>query len=301
MTATAAEATATVRLSWPRIRRSQWWLVIPLIIFFIVFFALPVGLLFASSFNPPSVGPLHPSLHLTLENFARFASSSSLYMGAVRSVALASTVAFVTLIVGYPIAFVIARTGNARMLTFLTILVLVPMQVDMVIRLYGLMVILGDNGLVNQFLIWTGAISKPLPLMYNFLGVVLGLVEFAMPFMILSLVGVIRSIDASLEEAARSLGASRRKAFFLITLPMSMPGILAGTLLVFALSISSYIVPALMGGFRVGVLPILIYQQVAEMARFQTGSAIAVVLLAISALAIALYLRFGLRKSGGLA
>ena len=110
--------------------------------------------------------------------------------------------------IGYPIAFVIAHTRSPRLLTLLTILVLVPMQVDMVIRLYGLMVLLGDNGLVNQFLLWTHVISHPLALMYNFLGIVLGLVEFAMPFMILSLVGVIRNIDPSLQEAARSLGAA---------------------------------------------------------------------------------------------
>ena len=301
MTATSIAETRLARTAWPQIWRSQWWLVAPLIVFFLVFFVLPVGLLLATAFNPPAVGSVHVSAVFTLENFVRFATRSSFFLAAMRSVLLASVVSFATLVVGYPIAFVIARTQNPRFLTFLTILVLVPMQVDMVIRLYGLMVILGDNGLVNQFLMWIGVISHPLALMYNFLGVVLGLIEFAMPFMILSLVGVIRNIDPSLEEAARSLGASRRRAFLLITLPMSMPGILAGTLLVFALSISSYIVPALMGGFRVGVLPILIYQQVGEMARFQSGSAIAVVLLVISAIAITLYLRFGARKSGGLA
>jgi putative spermidine/putrescine transport system permease protein len=127
------------------------------------------------------------------------------------------------------------------------------------------------------------------------------MVQFAMPFMILTLVGVIRGIDPSLEEAARSLGAPRRRAFLRVTLPMSMPGILAGSLLVFALSISSYIVPALMGGFRVGVLPIHIFQQVAEGARFQFGATIAVILFLLSALAVGIYLRIGSRRSGGLA
>ena len=125
--------------------------------------------------------------------------------------------------------------------------------------------------------------------------------KFSLPFMILTLVGVIRGIDPSLEEAARSLGASRRRAFFRVTLPMSMPGILSGSLLVFALSISSYIVPALMGGFRVGVLPIHIFQQVAESARFQFGATIAVILFLLSAGAVAVYLRVGASRSGGLA
>ena len=137
--------------------------------------------------------------------------------------------------------------------------------------------------------------------MYNFLGVVLGLVQFSMPFMILTLVGVIRGINPSLEEAARSLGASPRRTFMRVTLPASMPGILSGSLLVFALSISSYIVPALMGGFRVGVLPIHIFQQVAEGARFQFGATIAVILFLVSAGAVAVYLKVGARNSGGLA
>lgn len=299
MTASAVVDAPSVNMRRVWIWRSKWWLVVPLIIFYLVFFVLPVSLLLATAFNPPVVGAVHVNSTFTLENFARFFSRSDFVMSAIRSVLLGSVVSFVTLIISYPIAFVIAKTQSASRLTLLTILVLVPMQVDMVIRLYGLMVLLSDNGLVNQFLIWTGIVRNPVPLMDNFLGVVLGLVEFSMPFMILSLVGVLRNIDPSLEEAARSLGATRRKAFFLITLPMSMPGILAGTLLVFALSISSYVVPALMGGFRVGTLPILIYQQVGEMARFQSGSTVAVVLLIISTVAIALYLKFGARKMGG--
>lgn len=281
--------------------RSQWWLVLPLILFFFAFFVLPVGLLLATSLNKSAVGVIALQPELTLDNFARFFSRSSFYMSAIRSVVLAVTVSLVTLIIAYPMAHVIAKTRYVARNTFLTILVLVAMQLDMVIRLYGMMVILGDNGLVNQILIKTGLALESLPLMYNFLGVVLGLVQFSLPFMILSLIGVIKGIDPSLEQAARSLGASRRKAFLKVTLPMSMPGIVAGTLLVFALSISSYIVPALMGGFRVGVIPIHIYQQVAEMARFQFGSAVAVILFLISIAAVALYLRVSVRGSGGLA
>ena len=220
-------------------------------------------------------------------------------MAAGRSVLLAGIVSFVTLIVAYPMAFVIAKTQNPGRNTFLLILVLASMQLDMVIRLYGMMVILGDNGLINQLLQGMDLTDGPVALMYNFLGVVFGLVQFSMPFMILTLVGVIKGIPPSLEEAARSLGASRRRAFLRVTLPASMPGILSGSLLVFALSISSYIVPALMGGFRVGVLPIHIYQQVAESARFQFGATIAVILFLISATAVVIYQKLGNRQFRG--
>lgn len=282
-------------------RHLKWLLVAPLIGFMVLFFVVPVGLIFATSFNPPAVGQVAVGADLTLENYLRFFQRTNYLLAAGRSVLLAAVVAAVTLVVAYPMAFVIAKTRHPGRNTFLLILVLAAMQLDMVIRLYGMMVVLGDNGLINRTLIGLGLIEAPLPLMYNFLGVVLGLVQFALPFMILTLVAVIRGIDPSLEEAARSLGASRRRAFLRVTLPASMPGILSGSLLVFALSISSYIVPALMGGFRVGVLPIHIFQQVAEGARFQFGATIAVILFLISAASILVYLRIGARRSGGLA
>jgi putative spermidine/putrescine transport system permease protein len=279
----------------------KWLLVVPLVVFFILFFVIPVGLLFATSFNPAKVGQVNLVSDFTLDNYIRFFSRSNYLMAAGRSIVLASLVSLITLIVAYPMAFVIAKTQNPARNTFLLILVLASMQLDMVIRLYGMMVILGDNGLINQILQALGIADGPVAFMYNFRGVVFGLVQFALPFMILTLVGVIKAIPPSLEEAARSLGASRRRAFMRVILPASMPGILSGSLLVFALSISSYIVPALMGGFRVGVLPIHIYQQVAESARFQFGSTIAVILFLISAAAVLVYIKFGSRNSGGLA
>ena len=279
----------------------KWLLVVPLVVFFAIFFVIPVGLLFATSFNPAKVGQVAFVPDLTLDSYIRFFSRSNYLMAAGRSVLLAGIVSFVTLIVAYPMAFVIAKTQNPGRNTFLLILVLASMQLDMVIRLYGMMVILGDNGLINQLLQGMDLTDGPVALMYNFLGVVFGLVQFSMPFMILTLVGVIKGIPPSLEEAARSLGASRRRAFLRVTLPASMPGILSGSLLVFALSISSYIVPALMGGFRVGVLPIHIYQQVAESARFQFGATIAVILFLISATAVVIYQKLGNHSSGGLA
>ncbi|GGD39350.1 ABC transporter permease [Sinisalibacter lacisalsi] len=284
-------------------RHLKWLLVVPLAIFFVVFFVIPVGLLFATSFNPQVIGQVAVTSELTLDNYIRFFSRSNYLMATGRSVLLATIVSLTTLVIAYPMAFVIAKTKNAARNTVLLILVLAAMQLDMVIRIYGMMVILGDNGLINQMLVAIGLTDpdNPVQLMYNFLGVVLGLVQFSLPFMILTLVGVIRGINPSLEEAARSLGATPRRTFLRVTVPASMPGILSGSLLVFALSISSYIVPALMGGFRVGVLPIHIFQQVAEGARFQFGATIAVILFLISAGAVAVYLKVGSRNSGGLA
>lgn len=281
------------------VRPALWLLAVPATLFFLVFFALPVISLLAIALDSAVAGIVTFQGDFVLSNFERIINRPAYYMAAVRSVTISATVALVCVVLGYPLAYLIAKTKNVARNTLLMILVLAAMQLDMVIRLYGMMVLLGDRGVINEALISAGLISSPLPLMYNTFGVVMGLVQFTLPFMVLSLVGIIRGIDPSLEEAARSLGATRGQTFAKIILPLSMPGILAGSLLVFALSISSYVVPALMGGWRVVVLPIHIYQQVAEVGNWQMGAALACVLFALSLTAVALYQHLARRATGG--
>jgi putative spermidine/putrescine transport system permease protein len=280
-------------------RVGLWWLVLPALLFFVAFCVVPVLSLFALSLNKAVAGVVTVQDNFTFANFARFFSNAAYYGAAFRSLGIAVVVALIGAVLGYPLAYVIAKAEHPARNTLLMILVLTSMQLDMVIRMYGLMVLLGDNGLVNQALLKSGAIEAPLHLMYNVLGVVIGLVQVTLPFMVLSLIGVIRNIHPSLEESARSLGASRWAAFWRVTFPLSMPGVLAGTLLVFALSISSYVVPALMGGWKVVVLPIHIYQQVAEVGRWQFGATNAVALFVVSMLAVIVYQRAAHRMSGG--
>ena len=275
------------------------WLVLPAFAFFLIFFVLPVLSLFLLGFDKPAAGVVEPQLEFTFANFERIFTRGIYYWAAIRSIGMASIVAIVTLLLGYPLAYLIAKTAHPGRNTFYMILVLSAMQLDMVIRLYGLMVLMGDNGLINGTLIEAGWIEEPLPLMYNFFGVVVGLVQFTLPFMVLSLIGIIRSIHPSLEEAARSLGATRRTAFWRIVFPLSMPGILAGSLLVFAISISSYVVPALMGGWRVMLMPLHIFQQINEMGKWQFGASIAVVLFLTSVVAVIIYQRYAARTAGG--
>ncbi len=277
-----------------------WWLVLPAFVFFLIFFIVPVVSLFLISLDKPVAGIVDVQWDFTLKNYIRFFSRSLYYQAALRSIGLAALVSVCTLALGYPLAYFIAKTNHPGRNTFYMILVLSAMQLDMVIRLFGLMVLMGDNGLINGVLRSVGLVKdRPLPLMYNFFGVVVGLVQFTLPFMVLSLIGIIRGIHPSLVEAARSLGATRWTTFWRITFPLSMPGILAGTLLVFAISISSYVVPALMGGWKVLVMPIHIYQQIAEMGKWQFGATIAVVLFFTSMIAVYVYQRFAARTAGG--
>ena len=276
-----------------------YWLVLPAFVFFLIFFVIPTVSLFLISFDKSVAGVVDIQWDFTLKNYIRFFNRSLYYEAAIRSIGLAAIVSVVTLALGYPLAYFVAKTRHPGRNTFYMILVLSAMQLDMVIRLFGLMVLMGDNGIINGVLRDIGAIREPLPLMYNFFGAVVGLVQFTLPFMVLSLIGIIRSIHPSLEEAARSLGANRWTTFWRITFPLSMPGILAGTLLVFAISISSYVVPALMGGWKVIVMPLHIYQQIAEMGKWQFGATIAVVLFVTSMIAVYVYQRFAARTAGG--
>ncbi|AJE47039.1 ABC transporter permease [Celeribacter indicus] len=278
---------------------NMWWLVVPAILFIVLFFLIPVLSLFASSFDEASPGVLTFQGRLSWDNYERIFTRPLYYTAIFRSVWIGMAVSLICLVVGYPLAFVIARSMRPGVVTLLTILVLASMQLDMVIRLYGMMVLMGDRGLINSGLLALGLISEPLPLMYNAFGVILGLVQVTLPYMILSLIGTIRSIDPALEEAARSLGSSRWHVMRTITWPLSLPGVYAGTLLVFALAISSYVVPALMGGWKVITLPIHIYQQIAEVGRWQFGAAVAVVLFLTSLFAMALYILALRRNAGG--
>lgn len=276
-----------------------WLLIVPMTLFFVVFFVFPVLSLLADAFDRPTAGRVAPHGDFVLTNFIRFFSLPQYYNSALLTIEIAVVSSIIAAILGYPLAYLIAKIEHPAWNTVLMILVLASMQLDGVIRLYGMMVLLGDNGLINGTLIRWHSIDKPLPLMYNVFGVVVGTVQITLPFMVLSLIGVIRGISPSFEEAARSLGASPWRAFRTITLPLTMPGLLAGMLLVFALSSSSYVVAALMGGWKVWVLPIHIFERISNSGQWQFGAALSTILFVINISAVFVYLAVSSRMTGG--
>jgi len=280
-------------------RDRRWLLVVPMTVFFVVFFAFPVLSLLAVSFDKPMPGVVSAHGDFVLTNYIRFFSLPQYYEAAVRTLWISAASTLIAAILGYPLAILVAKTEHPLWSTVLMILVLASMQLDGVIRLYGLMVLLGDNGLINGTLIRWHSIDKPMPLMYNVFGVIVGTVQITLPFMVLSLIGVIRSINPSLEEAARSLGASRWRAFLSVTLPLTMPGLLAGMVLVFALASSSYVVAALMGGWKVWVIPIHIYERISNSGQWQFGAAISTILFLINMSAVFFYQVVASRVTGG--
>lgn len=272
-------------------------LLAPFTLILAVFFTAPLLIMAAVSVARPSLG--HYEWAFTLGSYARFLGDA-FYLGILwDTLWLGAAVTGVALVLGYPLAYHLART-DTRLKPLLLVAVLSPLLVGIVIRCYGWMILLADRGLINATLVDAGWLSRPLPLMYNHFGVGVALVHVFLPFMILSLTGVIKRIDPALLDAARGLGASPARAFWEVTFPLSLPGILAGSLLVFSLAISSFVVPVLLGGFKVYVLPIIVYEQILSVFDWPFGAANAFILLAISLGIIAGYIKVTERALRGL-
>jgi putative spermidine/putrescine transport system permease protein len=268
------------------------------VLLLMVFFAAPLVLMFAISLSRQSFGQLEWGA-LTLHHYVRFLTDAY-YLGVLADTLwLGALTTVVALLLGYPLAYHLALT-RSRWKPLLIVFILSPLLVGIVIRCYGWMILLADRGLINETLAQNGWITKPLPLMYNKFGVTIALVHVFLPFMVLSLTGVLKRIEPQLIEASQTLGASPRRAFFEVTLPLSLPGILAGSLLVFSLAISSFVVPILVGGFKVHVLPMVVYEQVLSVFDWPFGAANAFVLLVISVALIAVYIKVTERALRGI-
>ncbi len=275
------------------------WLIAPALLLFVLFFVLPIGVMAVMSFfsaNPVS----NPNAFLTTRHYERFIDDSADIfhdaLWATLRIGLVTTVA--SLLIGYPLAHWMARMQSRLGHALALMAVIAPLLTGIVVRTFAWMTILQDKGVINTTLASLGLIEKPLPLMYNEFGTVVALVHIYVPFMVLTLTGVIGRIDERLEQAARSLGAGRLRAFVEVTLPLSLPGILAGSLLVFALSISAYVTPSLMGGTNVLTLPMLIAQQVSTSFNPNFAGALGVVLLSVCLLIVIAYNRILARLSG---
>jgi putative spermidine/putrescine transport system permease protein len=226
----------------------------------------------------------------TLDNFVKFFQHDLYRRILIKTLFQAFLTTVLALILGYPVAYVIAR-GHPMVSRILVLAVISPLLVGIVIRTYGWMVLLGRNGLVNQLLQGVGLITSPLRLTGNDLGVVISLLHVFYPFMVLPLVGVLQKIDRSLEEAATILGANRFRVFCRIILPLSVPGIAAGSLLVFLLTAGSFVAPRLIGKNLTKWLLTLVEEQVLTVFDWPFGATMAVIFMIIVLTLVAVYSR----------
>lgn len=191
----------------------------------------------------------------------------------------------VTLLLAYPVAYVMARaTRPVRLL--MTVLLVVQFFTSYVIRGYALMAVLGNNGLVNRTLLALGLVERPVRLMYNELGVAIGLVVVAFPFMVFPIYSVLKNIRPSLGEAAAGLGARPSQIFWTVTLPLSLPGVAAGVVLVFLFDLTAFVIPGLLGAGFFDMIANLIFDQALSVLNPGFAAAAAVLLLGVTLLAV---------------
>jgi ABC-type spermidine/putrescine transport system permease subunit I len=204
---------------------------------------------------------------------------------------IALWVTAICLLLGYPLGFLLATT-TPGWATAGFIFVLLPLWTSVLVRTYAWMVLLGRNGVFNRLLLEGGVIADPLPLLNNFAGVLIGMVHVLLPYMVLPIYGAVRRVDPALVSAAEGLGASNARIFRRIYLPLTLPGIFAGSVIVFVLSLGFFITPALLGGGRVMMLAVLIEQQVHETLNWPFAAALSASLLVVTLAVYAAAQRF---------
>jgi putative spermidine/putrescine transport system permease protein len=254
-------------------------LLAPALLFLAVFLVAPMLGLFRTSFYPGnrSFGASGFSLH----QYVKFLSDSY-YLGVLaETIGFGIASAFVSLLVGFPIGYSLARLPREKR-RWRLIVVILPLTLSLVVVVFGWLVLLGRTGLANAILIGLGLVDEPQRLLFNRTAVLVVLVQQFLPFMILSVMSVVTQISPALEQAAANLRANRFTTFRRIVVPLAMPGILSGLTLVFILSASAFITPRLIGGARVQMVGSLIFEQVLAILNWPFGAAMAFVLLVLT-------------------
>ena len=268
----------------------------PVLLAFGAFVLVPCALLLVKGLEPAAETGDWPDFGNVLGLFDSKVGQQALN----RTVRVSLIVTLICLAAGYPVALFIARCGP-RWRGLLLAVVIFPFLISAVVRAFGWTVILGNSGIANKALIALGLIDRPVALVQNEIGIVVGETHLLMPYMILSLLAVLQRIDPNLRHAAESLGASPVGVFWRVVVPLTLPGLLTGTLLVFSLAMTAFATPFLLGGGRTPILTTLLYQYAFSLYDWRLAAAIGIVLLALGILFVTLH-RFvssrGLRSYG---
>lgn len=268
-------------------------LLVPAVVFLVSFYGYPVVAMLLRSVNDPSWGFANFEPLTVVRNHVEIAGLSipmNAYLRVMSiTLRIAVVVTVVALLLGYPVAYVLASLPPSRA-NLLMIFVLIPFWTSILVRSYAWMVLLGQEGPINEALVWLRLLDEPIQLLNTRLAVYVGMIHILLPFMILPLYSVMRGIDRNLLRAAENLGAPPGAVFRRIFLPLSLPGIGAGCLLVFILALGFYITPVLLGGQRDVMISMLIQQQV-TLLNWGVASALALVLLAVALVVYAVFTR----------
>jgi len=252
-------------------------LAFPASIVVLIVIVLPMLLLLRNSFESADIATVARA-GFTLQNYLRFFSDGYYLKIFFDTVWVAAVCTLAALALGFPVAYFLART-RSRFKSLLIILLVFPLMVGSVVRAAGWMVILGNAGVVNALLLKLQLIDAPVKLLYTPLAVIIGTTGVVLPYLILTLQSVLEGMDFSIEEAARNLGAGFATAFFRVVLPVAIPGVAAGTILVFILCMNAYATPVLLGGTGLTMMAPALYDQITKAADWPFGSALALILV----------------------
>lgn len=297
MTNQGSSSTAVMRRK--RLKRKNLlgitWTISPITFWLVLFFVFPLLYILLVSFaNRGIYGGIEYAF--TLDNYVKFIDP--LYINVLwQSILLAGLTTIICIIFGYPFAYIIARSPR-KYRNLLLMLVIVPFWTNSLVRTYAWIVLLRTEGVINVFLMKLGIISAPIEMMYNSGAVLIGLTYTLFPFMVLPLYASIEQLDRSLLEAASDLGAKPWQAFLRVTVPLTFPGIVAGSLLTFIPSLGLFFIPDLMGGSKTLLIGNLIRNQFLTARDWPFGSAVSIILMILTLLFILIYLRSGGSKKG---
>lgn len=268
----------------------------------LVFFLAPFAIILKISLADPIIAqpPFTPTFDETgsfsssADNF-RFLLTDKLYaITYLRSLAMAALATVGCLLIGFPMAYGIARS-NPSTRSLLLLLVVLPFWISFLLRVYAWMGLMNNYGAINNFLMWVGIVDQPIQMMYTDFAVFIGLTYSYLPFMILPLYATLERMDMDLVEAAQDLGASRTRAFWDVTWPLARPGVIAGCLLVFIPAIGEYVIPYLLGGPESLLIGRVLFDEFFVNRDWPLASAVAIVLLLLLVIPIVLLQRYQTR------
>jgi putative spermidine/putrescine transport system permease protein len=248
-------------------------LVLPLAALFAAFFVAPLGVLIVMSLSTDA------EMHgLTVGHYVKFFTDAFNYSILWNTIVLGAKATLLCLLFGYPIAWICSR-AKARWQTVLLFLVILPIMTSVVVRTFSWVVILGRQGVLNQIVMGLGLASEPLRLLFTELGVVIVLAQVQMPLMVLPILTVMSKTDPNLADASRALGAGEWRTLWKITLPLSLPGVIAGCILTYSASVTAFVTQTLIGGARLVYMPLHIYQQAIGANNWPFAAAISVIFM----------------------
>lgn len=245
------------------------WLVLPAVLLLAAFFLWPVSELVARSFRDPAGTWIHYQRIWEVPAYLRILN---------RTLVISAMTTLICVVLAYPLAYRLV-TASAMGRAVILVCVLIPFWTNLLVRSYGWIVMLNPQGVINSALTGLGLIDEPLRLVYNTTGVLIGMSQIMLPFMILPIAAVMARLDPKVTHAARSLGATPVQAFFKVYLPLTMPGVMAGSVLVFTISLGFFVIPALLGGSREILLAQLIEFNINQVLNWGLAAALSTVLL----------------------